>query len=407
MNIAYLAPELPSLSATFVYNEILQLEKLGDTVEAFSVRRPEAMAQELELDGLKKRVFVIYEQGKLAVFGSHLYLMAIKPMCYAKSLAWLTKDLARVGLFSRNCFGLLYRFFYAASVARRLIQKRCQHLHSHFAHVPADIAMYASEMAGISFSITAHANDIFERAWLLPEKISRSRFFATISEFNKRFLVNLGGTESKIYIIRCGIDFDHFVQKHSSGSSQPIKIGVICRLVEKKGIDTLIRAAAGLKKRELSFELHIAGSGPLESMLRDLTRELGMTEEDVHFLGAMPHNEVSSFIRSLDMFVLPCRQDSNGDMDGIPVALMEAMAIGVPVISTNLSGIPELVVDQETGLLVKPGNEEELVTAMITLINDKNLKSRLITNAINKVKSEFSLLSNTLKLRELIQSLTK
>jgi len=401
MKIAYLAPEIPALSATFVYNEILQLEKLGDSVVPFSVRRPYSVAKDACLDSLKRKVFFIYEQKKHHVFLNHMSLLITKPICYANTVKLLIKDILTLGLMSRNAFGVIYRFFYAASVADKLIEKDCQHVHTHFAHVPADIAMYAAEMAGISFSITAHANDIFERRWLLREKVDRSAFFATISQFNINYLADLGINTKKVHLVRCGVNFESFCQREGWDSGQIIKIGVVGRLVEKKGIDTLIRAVGKLKQEGVSFELSIAGSGPLESQLRFLTNELKLSSEDVRFLGAMPHDKVSDFIKSLDVFALPCQCDTNGDMDGIPVALMEAMLAGVPVISTYISGIPELVVNKETGLLVEPNDSNAMAEAILSVVKDDVLRRHLIGNAIKKVKTEFSLLTNTQRLREL------
>ncbi len=404
MKIAYLAPELPALSATFVYNEILQLEQLGDSVLPFSVRRPHSIVENSELDGLKKNVVFIYEQKKHRVVLNHIKLLCTRPVLYLKSASLLIKDVFSLGVVSRNAFGVLYRFFYAASVADKLIVKDCRHLHAHFAHVPSDIAMYAAKMAGISFSLTAHANDIFERGWLLKEKANRSAFFATISQFNKNYLTDLGVANEKIHIVRCGVNFEAFSQRRNRIPNQTLKIGVVGRLVEKKGIDTLIRVAAKLKQQGIRFELCIAGSGPLESALRLLARELELSSVEVQFLGAMPHDKVSDFIKSLDIFALPCQRDINGDMDGIPVALMEAMLAGVPVISTYISGIPELVVNKETGLLVQPNDVKGLTEAITTIIQDENLTKNLINNAHKKVKSEFSLLNNTQKLFSLFHS---
>ncbi|MCJ8271517.1 MAG: glycosyltransferase, partial [Psychrosphaera sp.] len=173
------------------------------------------------------------------------------------------------------------------------------------------------------------------------------------------------------------------------------------RLVEKKGIDTLIRAISLLHKQDQKIELFIAGSGPLADELASLVQQTGLTSAEVKFLGAMPHTQVADFIESLDVFVLPCKQDKNGDMDGIPVVLMEAMLSGVPVISTEISGIPELVINKETGLLVQPGNEHVLAEAMTSIINDASLKDVMIKQAVAKVRNEFSLKGNTEKLHTL------
>jgi len=311
----------------------------------------------------------------------------------------------RVGLFSRTAFGLGYRFLFSASLAVKLIKEECDHLHVHFAHIPTDIAMYASSLSSIPFSVTAHANDIFERGWLLKEKVDRSSFFATISEFNKKHLAEIGVNTQKLEIIRCGVDPSQFSPKEVVASNQVIKIGVIGRLVEKKGIDILIEAVTVLKAQGKRIELHIAGSGPLEKSLKSLVSRNNLDKKEVVFLGAIPHADVAAFIKSLDMFVLPCRQGENGDIDGIPVVLMEAMLSGVPVITSNLSGIPELVIDQITGLLLEENDIEALVVAIKKMIVNDELRVEISSNAIDKVKKDFSLQINTGKLNELFHLL--
>lgn len=401
MKIAYLAPEIPALSATFVYNEILQLEELGTEVVTFSVHKLNSNIQEERVSALEARTVDLYAQSKWQVLKDHFLLLITHPVRYLKTLWLLCKDIWCVGLLSRTAFGLGYRFLFSASLAAQLMEKKCDHLHVHFAHIPTDIAMYASVLSAIPFSVTAHANDIFERGWLLVEKVDRAKFFATISDFNKSHLRDIGANTENVEIIRCGVDPAQFSQKNESLRSGGVKIGVIGRLVEKKGIDLLINAVALLKQQGVVVQLFIAGDGPLQEKLVGLTKGLGLDEQNVQFLGAIPHAKVAGFIKSLDLFVLPCREDENGDIDGIPVVLMEAMLSGVPVITSELSGIPELVVDKETGVLIEQNNVEELVCAISLLIHDNEMRRSLIDRAMVKVRDDFSLIENTKKLRAL------
>jgi len=172
-------------------------------------------------------------------------------------------------------------------------------------------------------------------------------------------------------------------------------------LVEKKGIDTLIEAISILNEQDQKLALSIAGSGPLMDELTNLVQQRRLTQVEVKFLGAIPHTQVADFIESLDVFVLPCKQDKNGDMDGIPVVLMEAMLSAVPVISTEISGIPELVIDKETGLLVEPNNAQALAEAILTISSDVSLRESMMKHAVAKVENEFSLQGNTKKLHAL------
>jgi len=401
VKIAYLAPEIPALSATFVYKEILALQELNVEVSSFSVHQPYSVANDVELSLLKQKTSILYQSAKFAVIQSHLNLLLKSPLTYCGTLFKLLSDIFSVGLFSRTALGLVFRFFYAGRLAKQLGDQQCQHLHIHFAHVPTDIGMYAASLAAIPYSVTAHANDIFERGWLLVQKVERSTFFATISEFNRRYLLSLGVNADKLEIVRCGVDARQFATREGFVSTAPIKIGTVGRLVEKKGVDTLIKAMALIKQQDLQCDLFVAGSGPLDGELKQLTKSLGLNTTEVQFLGAMPHTQVSAFIKSLDIFVLPCKQDSNGDMDGVPVVLMEAMLSGVPVISTELSGIPELIIHEQTGLLVQQNDDASLAEAIVRVLSDNQLRIELQTKAIAKVNHEFSLLGNAEKLKNL------
>lgn len=407
MKIAYLAPEIPALSATFVYNEILELNKQGIEVKPFSVHRPAHIASEASLSVLKKAVFHLYETPKGQVVLDNLHMLFRHPLGYLKAVRRVIGDIFRQGVISRSSFGLGYRFFYAATLAKQLRQANIQHLHVHFAHIPTDIAMYAAPMAGIGFSVQAHANDLFERGWLLKQKVSRSTFFATISEFNQRFLENLQADSSKIEIVRCGVDENWQPPAKPARTNALFTIGTVGRLVEKKGIDTLLDAVAELVGEGRKVQVKIAGNGPLEAALKQQAKSLGLADDAVIFLGALAHDEVAGFISQLDVFVLPCKKDSNGDMDGIPVVLMEAMLCEVPVISTNISGIPELVVNNVSGLTVKPGDVAGLSQAISKLINTEDIRQRLVSGGVQRVKSEFMLNENVSKLLRLIQSSIK
>ena len=401
MKIAYLAPELPALSATFVYNEILQLEALGVQVVPFSVHTPSSKVNEPRVEALAKRTLNLYAQSKLNVLKDNLLCLLKRPVCYFKTLMMVGRDMWQVGLFSRIGLGLVYRFFFAASLARQLQANGCEHLHVHFAHIPTDIGMYASSLSAVPFSVTAHANDIYERGWLLNEKVERSAFFATISEFNKHYLEDKGVDASKMCIVRCGVEPNLFSKRTAVLEHKKTRIGAIGRLVEKKGFDTLIKAVAILKAQGETIELQLAGDGPLFQQLQALALSLDLSPQDITFMGAIAHAEVASFIKSLDAFVLPCKQDEQGDVDGIPVVLMEAMLSGVPVVSTKLSGIPELVVHKETGLLVSPDSEDQLAETILMLINSPVLKNQMIECAASKVKRDFSLEHNASKLKDM------
>lgn len=382
--IAYLAPEIPALSATFVYEEMLGLERRGFVVVPFSVHRPQYPAQGQEV--LAGRVRFLYDRPKplLALHGlAHLPFQRGT----SRALGWLFDDMRECGLLRPASWKLAFQFLAGAWLAGQLVKMRCAHLHIHFAHVPTQIGMYAAAMAGIPFTVMAHANDIFERGLLLARKAERAARFLTISEYNRAYLERVGVAPGNLAVMRCGVSFVREMPP-SRQRRLSCRIGTLGRLVEKKGVDDLIRAVGQLRDRTCRIELSIAGDGPLRGMLEDLVDSLRLGDR-VSFEGSMSHARVREWMDGLDLFVLACKPDANGDMDGIPVVLMEAMSQFVPVVSTRLSGIPELVVDGATGLLANPANPAELAGRIAHLLDAPELGRELAARAEAHVRAEF------------------
>lgn len=383
--IAYLAPEIPALSATFVYEEMLGLERKGVVVVPFSVHRPLSIA--VGHEALADRVDCLYDGPKFLLALAGLQGLFRLPG-WRKALDWLQRDMRECGLAGAAAWKLAFQFLVGARLANRLVEERCAHLHIHFAHVPTQIGMYAAAMAGIPFTVMAHANDIFERGLLLARKAERARKFLTISEYNRAYLERCGVPPDKLDVVRCGVSFPVREALPSSERRLFCRIGTLGRLVEKKGVDVLIRALALLRARGHELELSIAGDGPLRGELEALVAELGLGDS-VHFAGNLAHADVREWMHDLDMFVLACKPDVNGDMDGIPVVLMEAMSQQVPVVSTRLSGIPELVIDGETGLLAEPGDPAGLADRIEHLLAMPALGQSLAMCGAGHVRAEF------------------
>jgi glycosyltransferase involved in cell wall biosynthesis len=383
--VAYLSSEIPALSATFVYEEMLALEKRGISTLAFSVNRPIHPASDQR--ELAQRTVYLYDAPKWSLLAEAAWFLWKQPG-WRLALTWLRADLASLRLFSRNAAALVFQFCAAVRLARLLAAKHCRHLHIHFAHVPAQIGMYASAMSGVPFTVTAHANDIFERGVLLPQKAARALMMLTISEFNRAYLERIGVPAEKLAVVRCGVSF-----APRSGAAPAVRkdqycIGTLGRLVEKKGVDVLVRALAALRDKPYRVVLDIAGDGPLHGELQRLVESLGVGGS-VRFAGNLAHSAVREWMHGLDVFVLACKPDANGDMDGIPVVLMEAMSQRVPVISTRLSGIPELVVDGVTGLLAEPGDPASLAACIDRMLASADLRNATAARACAHVEAEF------------------
>ncbi len=384
--IAYLAPEIPALSATFVYEEMLGLEKLGFLVLPVSVHRPGHPANEQER--LYSETIYLYDPPILKVALSGLFSLRLNGARALKAALWLISDLARCGVHRFASWKLAYQFLAAARLARLLKTNQCSHLHVHFADVPAQIGMYASAMSGIPFTVMAHANDIFEHGLLLRQKAERAAKMLTISKFNRAFLESVGIPGDSLAIVRCGISLRFSPRERKFQRQDRYRVGTLGRLVEKKGMDVLVRAIADLRNRPYGIDLSIAGDGPLRNELKSLADSLGVGQF-VTFEGALPHGDVAAWMQGLDAFVLACKKDRNGDMDGIPVVLMEAMSQSVPVISTRISGIPELIIHGRTGLLADPDDHMDLSFQIDRLLDSPELRGHVVQEAAQYVEKEF------------------
>ncbi len=402
-HVAYLASEIPSVSATFVYREILALRNEGVSVTPFSIHPVDP--DDVSPDGrrfLAETDTVYGDSGRLLL--GFLHMFERHPIRTLAVLGLAVRDLV-FGTFSSNRqrIRLLVQAVAGLSLSPRLESAGVSHLHIHFAHSPATVGMYAALGANISFSVTSHANDIYVEASLLAEKISRAKAFVTISEANQRFFrEQLGSIGEKVELVHCGVDLNDFApSKGSSASTVPL-VFALGRLVPKKGFDLLLRAFAEVVKTIPNAQLRLAGDGPQRVQLTELTDNLGLTENTT-FLGAIAKDEVRRELGNCDTFVLPCRIDPDGgDVDGIPVCLMEAMACGIPVVSSPISGIPELIENDDTGFLVNSEDIDELATAISRLLSSGQLREQIGARGRAFVDAEFNAMRNAQSLAKLM-----
>lgn len=378
--ITYIAPAIPALSETFVYNEIFALRERGYIVHPLSIHVPDQVS-----DKVRDRmgpIHYLYRDGFIRFVVSFFMCLLTRPAGTFRGLGWVISDFFHVGIFKLAAYKLFYQFLAACRAARLSRENWTDHLHAHFANVPCQVGMYTSAISGVPFTVTSHANDIFEHGLILRRKADRAKYFLTISDFNKRFLEKIGIPADKIRIVRCGVDLKFDAQENEN--SDIVRVCSLGRLVEKKGMPTLLEAISILKNRGVSVRLSIAGDGPEQEAIKQKIKELDVSD-CVEMIGALDNSEVAAWMAKHNIFALACQKDSNGDMDGIPVVLMEAMMLGIPVITTKISGIPELVIDEETGLLVDPEDAEALADA----IENRNEQKRLIKKAARHVVDEF------------------
>ncbi|MCK4504766.1 MAG: glycosyltransferase family 4 protein [Candidatus Aegiribacteria sp.] len=290
-----------------------------------------------------------------------------------------------------------FRYFLAgAAYARSALSDKPDLLHAHFAKDAAHIAMWAGALLDIPFSVTTHAQDIFtpESNKRLATLLKNAQIVFTISYFNRVFLTKRFGDfpDNKLKVTHLGLEPKFLPDRERSSSGIPIVMCVASGLVPKKGVEVLLHACRTLHMRNISFKCIIAGTdqaGDRLEYFRNVVKEYEL-DGIVDFIGLLPSNKVLEAVSTSTLFVLPSVEAPNGDMDGIPVALMEAMGIGVPAISTRLTGIPELIEDGVNGLLTAPGDHEELTNAIEKLLTDPDLAEALAFRGREKVLKDFS-----------------
>lgn len=293
-----------------------------------------------------------------------------------------------------------FRFFLCgAYVAKFLELKKPERIHSHFAKESAHIGMWAAELLRLPFFFTTHANDIF-----VPDSIQRLAYLheqasavLTISHYNKEYITSKLGSEiaDKIHVVHLGVDISSLstISDSKKNKNKKFILCIASGFVEKKGVPYLIEACRLLKTRDIDFRCLIIGSDPSGETLqrmRNVVTKINL-EDSVELPGLMTSDEVLRTLFSSDLFVLPSVEAINGDRDGIPVSLMEAMGMGIPSISTSISGIPELIENNLNGLLVPPGNSEALADAMEKILLDPSLADKLAENARRTISKGFSL----------------
>jgi glycosyltransferase involved in cell wall biosynthesis/ubiquinone/menaquinone biosynthesis C-methylase UbiE/Tfp pilus assembly protein PilF len=387
LKIGYILRQFPILSETFVINEIITLQSLDVDIYPISLFPPEQCQKAL----MSK---CINETFNLATIDQTQ--VASNSPFFAKAGQLVDK------------FELSGRYAVLATcVADYIREKKIQLLHAHFATESALVAMLASELTGVPFTFTAHAYDIFVHNSGAPGETLENRLkslvknaahIISISEFNKKYILDKTGDEfsNKIDVIHCGIDTDRFklVNRKSSDRVTLICVG---RFVEKKGYEFLLRAFGKTISSLGNSRLRLLGDGPLKPAMVELCKELGL-EDKVDFLGAAPSEVVTKEMEKADIFVLHSITAENGDMEGIPVSIMEAMASGLAVISTRHSGIPELVSDDITGFLTEEKDIDKLAQIIADVAASPKKRKKMGLSGRKMINDNFNLNTECLKL---------
>jgi glycosyltransferase involved in cell wall biosynthesis len=289
---------------------------------------------------------------------------------------------------------------YLASV---FAYKKPDHIHCHFIHGPTSLGMFLSELIGVPFSFTMHASLIWTDPLAFRTKLKQCKSCVSISNFNKQYVLETYGRhfDAKINVVHCGVQLPSDTSsKRPTSGNRPISVLAIGQLKRRKGFHVLIDAAKILKDRNIEINWTIIGEGDQRPLLERMIDEHGL-EKEVTLAGAQLHEHIPHFLASADIFALPCVVGDDSTRDGIPVALMEAMAWRLPVVSTNIVGLPELIESGRDGILVESGDAGELAEAIETLAGSSEMRKELGAAAAAKIDREFNSLRSARQLAAL------
>lgn len=394
--VAYIMSRFPKITETFILYEMLALEQQRVQIEVYPFLRERTSVMHPDAVPFMKRAnfhpFISWP-----ILRAHLHFIQRKPGVYLKTLWTLLR--ANWGSF-RFLTGALGIFPKTVYFAHKMVTEEVTHVHAHFASHPAAGAFVIHRLTGIPYSFTAHGSDLHRDQHMLCEKVSEAAFVVAISNYNRDMIISEcnGQFQHKVIVIHCGVDTDIF-QPHSEQSSYKEDtelFTVLCTgtLHEVKGQKYLIEACRLLREEGIDVVCHFVGDGP---DFEDLTKQVRQAnlEDRIHFHGRLTREEIATLLRQVDVVATPSIPTSNGRREGIPVVLMEAMSSGVPVVASRISGIPELVINEQSGLLCSPGDARALAEALRRLSDDSNLRQRLGLAGRDKVIREFDLNKNS------------
>lgn len=398
--VAYVMSRFPKLTETFVLYEIIAIEQLGIRVEIFPLLRMGLENAHPEAKKLARRAHYYPFLSRQIILGQWYFMRRDWRGYFRLWGRVLKSSFGSINFF----FGALAIFPKAVQFARRMEELHVNHIHAHFANHPAVAAMIVSEFTGIPYSFTGHGSDLHVDQKMLERKVRLARFAVTVSYYNKNFIVQTCGetVRDKICVIHCGVDTRVFVPRRSLGRHGPLRILCVASLEEVKGHMYLLQACRLLADDGILFVCSLVGDGPLRRRIARQIADLGLRGK-VFLRGALARPEVRTMLEEADVFVLPSVPTRSGKREGIPVALMEAMAAGVPVIASDLSGIPELVQNGVSGELVKPRDSRGIAKAVKGYLRDVELRKRVRHQGRQRVEAQFDLEKNAAKLAKLFQ----
>ena len=393
MKVIYLLHRFPMITDTFIKREIRSLQKAGTEVHVISIWKPNLKETTSDsLEDWSHDVSFLLPRSVFSILGALFSVVFLSPRRFVTALR-LALATSRPGI-----YGMIYQIFYLgeAMLAAEVLGKRqADHIHNHFGDQSGIVTMLASKLTNVGYSISFHGPHVFFDAAnaAIKEKIQHARFIRCISYFCRSQLIVLSANSdaSSFRIIHCGLDLSKF--QFRLPREQVQRLFCVSRLAREKGIEFLVQALSLLINKNYLLSLRIAGDGPSRAALEETARTLGVADH-VCFLGNLPEQDVARELSSSDLFILPSLAE------GIPVSIMEAMAVGVPVIATNIAGTNELVADGKSGLLVRPTDPNAIAEAVVKMIQGYEFRRQAAELGRAKVADEFDIAKESAKLNE-------
>jgi len=398
--IAYILSRFPKISETFILREINALQNEGWEIELYPL---------------------ILEKEKVVHIEAKPWLKTLH------HFPWISGDVVRANLryFFKSPFGYLKLwgkmvsgnssnpkflaralviFPKALRMAEEMQRSGIQHIHAHFATHPALTAWLIHHLTGISYSVTVHAHDIYVSQTMLVEKMRAASFIVAISEFNREFLIKHVGTEieEKIKVVHCGIDLETYKSRDEAPPHAKFELKSIGSLEDYKGMRYLIEACALLLEEKVPLRCEIIGRGKKRPQLERMIAKYHL-EETVFLAGAKTQKEVAEALGKADCYVQPSIITDTGKMEGIPVSIMEALGSGLPVVASDISGIPELVRPDETGYLVPEKNPEVLADTLAYIFRHPQKAKDLAKKGRELVEEKYNLSKNSARVARLFE----
>lgn len=376
--VAYIIKTYPRLSETFIVNEILAHEAAGLAIEIYSLRQP----KETLCHQMVKEVNATTTSLHPDEIGIKRFWDLMRECAELFPNLWSALDETR--------YDNAKQTYQAMNLAKFIHQRSITHIHAHFASVAANVARLASKLTGIPYSLTAHAKDIYSNAVnkeTLRQTLHNASSVITVSDYNLQYLISeFGIPQARVKRVYNGLSLESF--PYSAPEDRPNIVVAVGRLIEKKGFETLIRACQLLRQNGVPFQCFIVGDGDLYKTLLQLITELDLSS-NVQLCGPKSQLETKQYIQNAATLVAPSILAADGDRDGLPTVLLESMALGTPCIATDVTGIPEVIIDEETGLLLPQHNTALLANAISRLFAKPAFRVHLSRNARQLIEHEF------------------